>query len=222
MRVKSFIMLFTMIIVVAIASVSMASDEELVAERLQNIFTETLNLSDAQETELRSVFDDRAEAFERLINKYKDDGFVGLRRLRDDIDDFLGDTEPLFDDLLTEEQLDLLRQSDQLEETLVQAVKDEVRDALVNDLLGDLKLQDVQIDSIRTILKDDVEKRQALFEKYQGKGPRELRSFRKDLNALRNETERRLKGVLSSEQLDAFRDLHDDLGERLRKKLFRR
>ncbi len=83
-------------------------------------------------------------------------------------------------------------------------------DKVMDDLKGRLNLTEVQIPEVRNIMKENLDKKQALFEKAKGQDRSAKRSLRSEIQKLQEDTEKRLAKVLTSEQLEKYRKYEEE------------
>ena len=82
-------------------------------------------------------------------------------------------------------------------------------EAIVIELKKDLELTDEQADLIRPIIEQQIERRNAIFEKYRDKGRPDRREIRSEMEALQQEAETQLADILSESQMEAYRRLQE-------------
>lgn len=93
-----------------------------------------------------------------------------------------------------------------------------------------LNLTEDQIEQMRPVLENSVERRLAILEKYdidlenrdpdkKKPGYRTLRKMRKDMNKSREQTNKELSNILSDEQLKEYKKIQDERKDKMRAKL---
>ena len=101
----------------------------------------------------------------------------------------------------------------------VQAIE-EVRNELVDELTRLLELTGEQIESLRPMISEELAKRGELLSRFTADAGESFETFKQDYEALAEQTRIRLNEVLDSEQLKILQQHQDELGERIRSKLF--
>ncbi|QTA90466.1 hypothetical protein [Desulfonema magnum] len=91
-------------------------------------------------------------------------------------------------------------------------------DQIMSVLKDRLSLTEEQEAQVRPIMEEQIEKQRALFEKYRGKGRADRRTMRDEMQKNQEDTEKRLEGVLSKEQMDEFRKIRDEKRNKMRGK----
>jgi hypothetical protein len=79
-----------------------------------------------------------------------------------------------------------------------------------------LALTPEQVEEVRPILQDEVQKLKALRETQSGGGRRDRRKLGRELKRIQGETDDRLKKVLSKEQMKELKKLRDEWRQQLR------
>ncbi len=82
-----------------------------------------------------------------------------------------------------------------------------------------LKLTPEQETEIRPIIQDFSEKRQALFQKYQGKGRGAYKDLFSEAKTLNEEMKSKLKPILTADQIEAYTKLRDEQRSEMREEL---
>lgn len=91
-------------------------------------------------------------------------------------------------------------------------------DQVMARLIERLDLTDAQADQVRPIIEEQLEKQKAVFEKYRGQGREGFRAARPEMQAIRQETEDRLKDVLTDEQMEKYRIWKEEVRDSRRKR----
>ncbi len=82
-----------------------------------------------------------------------------------------------------------------------------------------LKLTPEQESEVRPIIQDFSEKRQALFQKYQGKGRGAYRDLFSEAKTLNEEMKSKLKPILTTDQIEAYTKLREEQRSEMREEL---
>lgn len=72
---------------------------------------------------------------------------------------------------------------------------------IIADMKARLNLTDEQVSQIRPIVESNQEKRRAVFEKYRGNIRGNRSEFRSEMDAIRQEADQQLSGILSPDQM---------------------
>jgi hypothetical protein len=95
------------------------------------------------------------------------------------------------------------------------AVPDQARQRL-EQIKERLKLTPEQVEQVRPILADEVEKLKALREKNSGGSRRDRRKMAREFKGIQDEADDRLKKVLSKEQMKELKKIRDERRQQLR------
>ena len=88
----------------------------------------------------------------------------------------------------------------------------------LEEIKARLDLTPEQVEQVRPILQDEVQKLKALREKHSGDGRRERRKMGRELKGIQGETDDQLKKVLSKEQMKELKKLRDEWRQQLRER----
>ena len=80
-----------------------------------------------------------------------------------------------------------------------------------------LNLTDEQEAKFRPIIEEQITKRGALIEKYQGQGREGMGSLRNELEELNQSTENQLQSILTKEQMENYRNMQAEERRQMRK-----
>jgi Spy/CpxP family protein refolding chaperone len=80
-----------------------------------------------------------------------------------------------------------------------------------------LNLTDEQEAKIRPIIEDQITKRGALIEKYQGQGREGMGSLKNEMQELSKTTENQLQSILTKEQMENYRNMQAEERQQMRK-----
>ncbi len=86
----------------------------------------------------------------------------------------------------------------------------EMSGRLFSGLKDSLDLSDVQEKQVRPIIEAGVEERQKIFETHFGKDHNDRLAVRKEMDELRVTTERKLKKILTEEQMNKYREISEE------------
>lgn len=89
-------------------------------------------------------------------------------------------------------------------------------DMVMNDFKVRLNLTEAQIPEVRNIMKAHLDKKQTLLEKSKGQDRSAKRALRSEMQKLREDTEKCLAKVLSSEQLEAYKKYEEEQKETMK------
>ena len=90
-------------------------------------------------------------------------------------------------------------------------------DQIISDMKSRLNLTDEQETKIRPIIEEQIKKRNALIEKYQGQGHQGRESLRSEMQALGKSTEDQLQPILTKEQMGNYQKMQDEERQNMRK-----
>jgi hypothetical protein len=88
----------------------------------------------------------------------------------------------------------------------------------LEEIKARLALTPEQVEQVRPILQDEVQKLKALREKRSGGGRRERRKMGRELKDIQGETDDQLEKVLSKEQMKELKKLRDEWRQQLRER----
>lgn len=90
-------------------------------------------------------------------------------------------------------------------------------DQIIADMKDQLNLTDEQEAKIRPIIEEQIKKRGALIEKYQGQGREGMGSLRNEMQELSKSTENQLQSILTKEQMENYRNMQAEERQKMRK-----
>jgi len=90
-------------------------------------------------------------------------------------------------------------------------------DQILSDMKSRLNLTDEQEAKIRPIIEEQIKKRNALIEKYQGQGRQGRESLRSEMQALGKSTEDQLQPILTKEQMGNYQKMQEEERQNMRK-----
>ncbi|HNR11736.1 MAG TPA: hypothetical protein PKM59_00310 [Thermodesulfobacteriota bacterium] len=91
-------------------------------------------------------------------------------------------------------------------------------DAFAQKFQERLQLSDEQMEQLRPIISEDMAKRKAILQKYQGHGQQGYRPMRGELDSLNADTEGKMSQILSAEQMEEYKKLRQEQVERMRER----
>lgn len=83
--------------------------------------------------------------------------------------------------------------------------------AQVDEIVKKLELDEEKSESVRTILGEQNEKQSELFSSYAGQGREAMQLMREEMQELQKNTDEKLKGVLSEEQMKTYNKLREEM-----------
>ena len=95
--------------------------------------------------------------------------------------------------------------------------QDKSADQIISDMKNRLNLTDEQEAKIRPIIEDQITKRGALIEKYQGQGREGMGSLKNEMQELSKTTENQLQSILTKEQMENYRNMQAEERQQMRK-----
>jgi cyanate lyase len=219
MRIKHVIGVCMGIVLFLTAFSAIAQDTEFQTGQLVTELKEQLNLTEDQITELRPLMKEHSQKLRDLVEEYRGKGIVGLRSLKEDMQQLRDETKTLLDPILHEEQKETLKT---FYDDLREKVHEKVRDRIISGLTTRVNMTAEQAQQVLPILKDHFANQRALVEKYQEQGRKAFRDFRNEHQQLQKETEERLQEILTAEQLQEFKAFQEELKEKIRQEIFTR
>lgn len=90
-------------------------------------------------------------------------------------------------------------------------------DQMMTRMIERLDLTDEQTEQVRPIITEQLEKQKAVFKKYRGMGREGFRAARPEMQAIGQETEDRLKDVLTDEQMEDYRKWQEEVRDSRRR-----
>ena len=196
-----------------------AAENEFQPAQLLADLKARLNLSQEQIAQVRPIMQEQSQALRELIEKYQGQGFVGMRSLKNELEQLREETNKQLEPILSAEQM---RELTAFHEELQAQFHEKLRDRIISGLMQQLGVTQEQADQMLPILRENLQKRRELIEKYQGQGPAGFRSFRKENQELQQQLEQQLGSFLTVEQFQKYRELQQRVQERMRAEFSKR
>lgn len=180
---------------------------------------ERLKLTEDQTAQIRPLIQEQVQNLRDLMEQYKTQGIAGRQSLQAEIQKFREEVKSKITPLLTDAQKQELQK---YYEEIREKANETVKEGIVKNFADRLKLTQEQLKQVTPVLKENIEKRRELVEKFQEQGREAIKSFREEHQKLEEETAQRLKDLLNSDQLKELQELQEELKEKIRQQLLER
>jgi hypothetical protein len=192
-------------------------------DRIMERMKERLDLTKEQEAEIRPIIEEKVKKFKEL----RENSGADRHAFRTEMQKLRWSTEMKLGEILTDEQkgkyLELrqerhkwIHRGKRHDKGMHGAVK-RSPERIVSRLREGLGLNDEQVAEIQPIIKESVEQRREIFNKYQEKKYETRLFMRNEMKALSDKTDDRLSKVLTDEQREKFLTLRQERHEHMHK-----
>jgi Spy/CpxP family protein refolding chaperone len=172
-----------------------------------------LDLSREQLRELRPAVDAYSSAVSAAVDARRGQGPEGWSGLLDEIEEQHQVFEAELARVLTPEQM---RELDALRTEIREGAAARIEDQALSGVQERLGLSEAAREQVFSILREDWKSKRELVERYRGKAGRSAsRDIGKELAAIHEDTEARLAGVLTPEQMSEFRSYREEQRRRI-------
>lgn len=213
------ICIISIIVYICTAWTVFAAENEFQSAQLLADLKTRLNLSQEQIAQVRPIMQEQSQTLRELIEKYKVQGFVGMRSLTNELEQLREETSKQLEPILSAEQMQELTA---FHEEIQAQFHEKLRDRIISGVMQQLDVSREQADQMLPILRENLQKRRELIEKYQGQGPAGFRSFRKENQELQQQLEQQLGSILTVEQFQKYHELQQRVQERIRAEFSKR
>lgn len=93
---------------------------------------------------------------------------------------------------------------------------------IISTLTDRLNLTDEQVSQVHPIIEEQVAKQREIFERGRVERHQQKESLRSELEAIRNDTESQLETILTTEQMEAYREFQNERRQGMENCRFRR
>jgi hypothetical protein len=170
--------------------------------------TDRLDLTPEQVEAIRPIIKEKT----RKMNEIRDRSGTDRRAFRTEMQKLRWNTEMKFDEILTEEQIDKYIELRQEQREKMHRGKfrrgkmgggfNKTPEQVIERLSARLDLTEEQTVEIEPIIKDSIEKKREIFDKYSGQGIQSRESMRSEMQSIGDDTHDRLSAVLTDEQME--------------------
>ncbi len=182
--------------------------ETLDTEKILAALEQKLDLSDEQLARVRPVLEQQSEHLRDAMDEAQAQGFLDLESLPKQFAAAAEQTRAKLNEVLTAEQMEALTT---VFEELRHTTIEDIRDALVDRLTRFLALNQEQIERLRPVFRDEIQKRSELLGRLTNAPDFSFEEFRTELAALQEATRRRLTEALDPDQLRALEQRQQQL-----------
>ncbi len=212
---------WTAALALAVALPAQAAQEEFDADKLIGDLEQQLRLKkeeyDRLKPELEQTLSEKSRTLKESIHETVDKGFVELESMTKELSAATEQAEAKLQEALNSEQMQELK--DYLGKVDKQAIE-QARQELINELTEMMELSAEQIEKIKPVLQDTIDKQSELLRRFVADTERSFDEFRKEYEALGQDTQRRLQEFLDSEQMEKLKKRLEEIRENIRSKVF--
>ncbi len=181
-----------------------AIDREKILEALDQKLTLTIE----QIEKVKPIIEQQSQRLKKAIHKVQVQGFLELGSLSKRLEAAAEEALARLTDILTNEQLKKLKA---LFKKLNETTLEQIRDALVEELMKFLELKRDQFKRLRPIFREELRKRSELLNNFKNAPGRSFDDFKGAYQALQDETLQRLRDGLDTAQINALKERQTEL-----------
>jgi uncharacterized membrane protein YdfJ with MMPL/SSD domain len=216
MKKKRCIAVIALLIIMVTVPAVFAQDQDFDPKQMLADLKERLELSEEQIAQVRPIIKEQGQALRAIVEKYKGQGFLEKRSMKEDVQKLREDTQKHLESILTVPQM---KEVNAFQDELSTQLREKIRDRIISNLATRLNLTEEQTEHIRPILEENITKRRELIEKYQGQGRQAFQAFREDNQQLQQETETQLEAILTGEQMREYKALQEEIRGKIREEI---
>jgi hypothetical protein len=184
--------------------------ETIDAERILETLNQKLALTIEQIEKAKPIIEQLSQNLKNVIRQIQEHGFLELESLSKRFEALAGEVQARLQDILTDAQLQKLK-------TLLNKLNDNTIEtiwtAMVDELMKFLEPKKDQIERLRSILREELQKRYELLSHFKKTPGKSFDDFKSAYQALQNETLQRLSDTLDTAQIKALKDRQAKLRE---------
>ncbi len=210
----------TLLIAAALATLAapaQAQQEPFDTENMIDALDERLKLTSEELEKMKPALDLKSRELKSSISESLERGFAEFDELSREFDNAAQRVQEQLQDALDSGQMQELRAY--LERLDAEALES-IRQALLEEMTNALELTQEQIEKLRPILLENLERLSELLRRFAAQTEKSFADFKRDYEQLQEQTRRRLEESLDTTQLEAFEKRQEELRERIRALVF--
>jgi uncharacterized phage infection (PIP) family protein YhgE len=184
--------------------------EAIDAEKVLETLNQKLALTIEQIEKAKPIIEQLSQNLKNVIHEIQEHGFLELESLSKRFEALAGEVQARLKDILTDAQLQKLK-------TLLNKLNDNTIEtiwtAMVDELMKFLEPKKDQIERMRSILREELQKRYELLSHFKKTPNKSFDDFKSAYQALQDETLQRLSDTLDTAQIKALKERQAELRE---------
>lgn len=196
---------------------SFADDKKFTSEKILTDLEIALQLESEQISQLKPTIEAKSEELKKSIHETVDKGFVELDELTAKLTEMSKNAENKVEAFLNSQEMQKLK--DYLSKIDKEAIE-EVKQLLVAELTEVLALTEVQLQNLKPVLEESMDKLVEITAELAKKGSDSWAEFKHQYEQLSREMKEKIKDHLNGEQMNKLKKYNEEKQEKIHQVLF--